>query len=90
MTKYKYYRFTTDEELFDDTNHDRDGDGLADMVERAIGTDPTDADSDDDGLSDTHAQLDWTAPEDGVYVVRARSYAPGAVGDYALTIEKQP
>jgi hypothetical protein len=46
--------------------------------------------SDDDGLSDTHAQLDWTAPEDGVYVVRARSYAPGAVGDYALTIEKQP
>lgn len=45
---------------------------------------------DDDGLSDTNAQLDWTAPEDGVYVVRARSYAPGAVGDYALTVEKQP
>ena len=46
--------------------------------------------TDDDGLSDTHAQLDWTAPEDGVYVVRARSYAPGVVGDYALTVEKQP
>lgn len=46
--------------------------------------------TDDDSLSDTHAQLDWTAPEDGVYVVRARSYAPGAVGDYALTVEKQP
>lgn len=46
--------------------------------------------TDDDSLSDTHAQLDWTAPEDGLYVVRARSYAPGAVGDYALTVEKQP
>lgn len=46
--------------------------------------------SDDDGLSDTHAQLDWTAPDDGVYVIRARSYAPGGVGDYALTVDKQP
>ena len=45
---------------------------------------------DDDGLSDTNAQLDWTAPDDGVYVIRARSYAPGGVGDYALTVDKQP
>ncbi|MBX3476120.1 MAG: PPC domain-containing protein [Brevundimonas sp.] len=46
--------------------------------------------SDDDGLSDTHARLDWTAPEDGLYVIRARSYAPNSTGDYALTVEKQP
>lgn len=45
---------------------------------------------DDDGLSDTHARLDWTAPEDGVYVVRARSYGPAQTGPYALTIERQP
>ncbi|MGH7337093.1 MAG: S8 family serine peptidase, partial [Myxococcota bacterium] len=31
---------------------DRDGDGLTDAAEAALGTDPLDADSDDDGLSD--------------------------------------
>ena len=31
---------------------DRDGDGLSDEVELALGSDPTDADSDDDGLLD--------------------------------------
>ncbi len=46
--------------------------------------------SDDDSLSDTHARLDWTAPEDGVYVVRARAYGPGQTGAYALTVERQP
>ena len=46
--------------------------------------------SDDDGLSDTHARLDWTAPRDGTYLVRARSFAPGATGDYVLTVERQP
>ncbi|WP_312146688.1 PPC domain-containing protein [Brevundimonas sp.] len=45
---------------------------------------------DDDSLSDTHARLDWTAPRDGTYVVRARSFAPGSTGDYVLTVERQP
>lgn len=31
---------------------DQDGDGLTDLVEEELGTDPDDADSDDDGLSD--------------------------------------
>lgn len=47
-------------------------------------------DQDDDGLSDTHARLNWTAPEDGTYVVRARSYGPNATGDYVLMVERQP
>ncbi|WAC58549.1 PPC domain-containing protein [Brevundimonas sp. SL130] len=46
--------------------------------------------SDDDSLSDTHAKLDWTAPEDGWYVVRARSLGPNETGAYALTVERQP
>ena len=46
--------------------------------------------TDDDGLSDTHARLSWTAPEDGDYVVRARSFGPNATGAYALTIERKP
>ncbi|WP_292036173.1 MULTISPECIES: PPC domain-containing protein [unclassified Brevundimonas] len=45
---------------------------------------------DDDSLSDTHARLDWTAPRDGTYVVRARSFAPSSTGDYVLTVERQP
>ncbi|MCV0413442.1 MAG: PPC domain-containing protein [Brevundimonas sp.] len=46
--------------------------------------------TDDDGLSDTHARLDWTAPEDGWYVVHARAYGPNQTGAYALTVERQP
>lgn len=46
--------------------------------------------SDDDGLSDTHARLEWTAPGDGVYVIRAGSYAQREEGDYALRIERKP
>ncbi|WP_447910138.1 PPC domain-containing protein [Brevundimonas bullata] len=45
---------------------------------------------DDDSLSDTHARLDWTAPRDGTYVVRARSFSPASTGDYVLTVERQP
>lgn len=45
---------------------------------------------DDDGLSDTHAQLDWEAPEDGVYLIRARSYAANQTGAYALSVERRP
>ena len=45
---------------------------------------------DDDSLSDTHARLDWTAPRDGTYVVRARSFGPGSTGAYVLTVERQP
>ena len=46
--------------------------------------------TDDDGLSDKHARLDWTAPDDGWYVIRARAYAPNQTGPYALTVERQP
>ena len=58
-----------------------------------LGEDGEDFDSianDDDGLSDTHARLDWTAPDDGWYVVRARAYGPNQTGAYALTVERQP
>jgi hypothetical protein len=43
--------------------------------------------SDDDGLSDTHAKLDWAVEEEGDYIIRARSFAQGQSGAYALTIE---
>jgi hypothetical protein len=43
--------------------------------------------SDDDSLSDTHAKVDWSVEEDGEYVIRARSFASGQTGAYALTIE---
>ncbi|WP_292038973.1 MULTISPECIES: PPC domain-containing protein [unclassified Brevundimonas] len=46
--------------------------------------------SDDDGLSDTHARLNWTAPREGEYVVRATSFAPNSTGEYILTVERQP
>ena len=57
-----------------------------------LGEDGEDFDSlasDDDSLSDTHAKLDWTAPDDGWYVVRARAYGPNETGAYALTVERQ-
>ena len=46
--------------------------------------------SDDDGLSDTHARLEWTAPADGTFEIRAGAYQYGQFGVYALTVEKQP
>lgn len=46
--------------------------------------------ADDDGLSDTHARLEWTAPDDGEYEVRAGSFAQGESGAYALTVERKP
>lgn len=46
--------------------------------------------SDDDSLSDTHAKLEWTAPADGVYEVRAGTFQQGQTGAYALNVEKQP
>lgn len=46
--------------------------------------------SDDDSLSDTHARLEWTAPDDGEYEVRAGAYQQGQTGVYALTVEKKP
>lgn len=46
--------------------------------------------SDDDGLTDTHAKLEWTAPDDGSYEIRAGAYQHGQTGVYALTVEKQP
>lgn len=43
--------------------------------------------SDDDSLSDTHAKIDWSVEEEGEYVIRARSFASGQEGSYALTVE---
>ncbi|MGV3579315.1 PPC domain-containing protein [Brevundimonas sp.] len=43
--------------------------------------------SDDDSLSDTHAKLDWAVEEEGDYIIRARSFASGQEGAYALTVE---
>lgn len=47
-------------------------------------------DEDDDSLSDTHARLNWTAPRDGTYVLRARSFGSNSTGDYVLITERQP
>ncbi len=46
--------------------------------------------SDDDSLSDTHAKLEWKAPTDGTYEIRAGSFAQGQTGSYALMVEKKP
>jgi len=46
--------------------------------------------SDDDGLTDTHAKLEWTAPSDGTFEIRAGAYQHGQTGVYALTVEKKP
>lgn len=46
--------------------------------------------ADDDGLTDTHARLEWTAPEDGTYEIRAGAFQQGQTGTYALTVGKQP
>jgi len=50
---------------------DRDGDGLTDLEEWGIGSDPEDPDSDDDGLSDGEEVGDAAAPTDsdgdGIY-----------------------
>ncbi|KQY96365.1 PPC domain-containing protein [Brevundimonas sp. Root1423] len=46
--------------------------------------------SDDDSLSDTHSKLEWTAPADGTYEVRAGTFQQGQTGAYALNVEKQP
>ncbi|KPF83305.1 peptidase [Brevundimonas sp. AAP58] len=56
-------------------------------IGRGEGTDWISVASDDDGLSDTHAKVDWSVEEDGDYIIRARSFAPGQSGAYALTIE---
>lgn len=46
--------------------------------------------SDDDGLTDTHSKLEWTAPSDGTFEIRAGAYQFGQFGVYALTVDKQP
>ncbi len=46
--------------------------------------------SDDDSLSDTHAKVEWTVETAGTYVIRARSFASGSTGAYALTVERRP
>jgi hypothetical protein len=46
--------------------------------------------SDDDSLSDTQARLDWTAPEDGVYIIRAQGFDATQLGPYVLRVEPKP
>ncbi len=46
--------------------------------------------TDDDSLSDTHARLEWTAPSDGEYEIRAGTFQQGQTGAYALIVEKKP
>ncbi len=46
--------------------------------------------SDDDGLSDTHAKVEWTVDTGGTYVIRARSFAQGQLGTYAMAVERKP
>ena len=43
---------------------------------------------DDDGLSDLNSLIDFTPDEDSSLTVRVRSFAPGQVGDYVLTVEE--
>lgn len=50
---------------------DADGDGLADVVEVAIGTDPMDADTDDDGVADG-AEPNWSQDTDGDGLINPR------------------
>ena len=45
--------------------------------------------SDDDGLSDTNSRLEWTAPSEGSFEIRAGSFGPAQTGAYALTVERQ-
>ena len=65
-------------------------DAVVEVGPDATGDDFEALETDDDSLSDTHARLDWTAPEDGWFVVRARAYGPNETGAYALTVERQP
>lgn len=46
--------------------------------------------TDDDGLSDTHARLDFTAKEDGDYVIHASGFDAQQLGPYILRVEPQP
>jgi hypothetical protein len=46
--------------------------------------------SDDDSLSDTHARVKWTVEDAGDYIIRARSFAQGETGAYALIVERRP
>lgn len=59
-------------------------------VGRIVDGDYEQAATDDDGLSDTNARLDWTAPDDGEYEIRAGAFAQGETGAYALTVERKP
>lgn len=84
------------------TIHVKDGDKLViTMVSNAfdaflvLGQDKDDGsfealESDDDSLSDTHAKLEWTAPDEGTYVIRAGSFGQAQTGAYALMVERQP
>jgi hypothetical protein len=67
---------SNDFDAYIDIGHDKDG-----TWESVV--------SDDDGLSDTHAKVEWTVEDAGTYIIRARSFASGSTGSYALTVERK-
>ena len=69
---------SNDADSFVTVGRETDGDGFEALA------------SDDDGLSDTHAKLEWEAPADGTYVIRAGSFAQAETGTYALTVDRKP
>lgn len=45
--------------------------------------------SDDDSAGDLNARLRFTAPEAGVYIVRARTFSGIEIGDYQLSLKER-
>jgi hypothetical protein len=73
---YRLYRFVL--EPIDETYRDTDHDGLADLVEIVLGTDPKNPDTDGDGVSDSAEVAQGTDP-------LGRNIAIGQVVDGAIS-----
>jgi hypothetical protein len=65
---------------------DTDGDGLADLLERIIGTDPLNPDTDGDGIPDGAEVLAGSNPLDGVPVALAAIQSVSTGGDTAVDL----
>lgn len=57
---------------------------------RLVGSSLEDVSTDDDGAGGTDSQLDVIVPREGTYVVRVHALGIREVGDYTLTVERQP